>query len=129
MLLEAALRDVIASVVRAEVRAALKEEREHAVPSSPPLGSTEYVSVREAAKVADVHEATIRSWLRQGRLPQHRAGRHYRIKAVELRALLDGPSGAATPAVQTGDAVEARAKRVLASLSSRTPLGGVRGPE
>ena len=49
---------------------------------------SEYLSIAEAADRAKVHPATIRRWVRQGRLPGHRAGRHLRIKSQDLEDAL-----------------------------------------
>lgn len=73
------LRAFIAQAVRDELRA---------------LGSglpDEYLSTREAAKLAKVAIGTIRRWLREGRLAPHHAGRHLRISRADLeRALRTG---------------------------------------
>jgi excisionase family DNA binding protein len=80
-----AVRDVVRDVVRDEVRMALREELASVRLSSPANHDSEgYLSIGEAAKVARVHEATIRAWIGKGRLPGYRAGRHRRIKRSEL---------------------------------------------
>lgn len=49
----------------------------------------EYLSVRKAAQVAEVHPDTIRTWVKAGRLANHRAGRELRIRRDELHRFLE----------------------------------------
>lgn len=74
-----ALRALIAEVVREEIAKALAAAK----PSN-----DEYLSAAAAAKVAGVHPATIRSWVRDGRLPEHRAGNRVRVSRADLEELL-----------------------------------------
>ena len=85
-LLGPALADAVRELVRQEVRAALEAEpRDYSVVNS----SAEYLTIADAARLASVHPATVREWLREGRLRRHMAGRRPRVKAAELRALLE----------------------------------------
>ena len=52
----------------------------------------EYLSVREAAEIANVIPGTIRSWIEAGKLGRFQAGRHVRIKRSDLDALLGQPA-------------------------------------
>jgi excisionase family DNA binding protein len=67
------------------VRQVLREELSKAPERS------EYLSVREAAEIADVIPGTIRSWIDSGKLGRFQAGRHVRIKRSDLDALLGQP--------------------------------------
>lgn len=96
MTLEAGLRELIAGIVRDEVARALAELRAPA----------EYLSTADAAALAAVAEGTIRRWIREGRIAEHRAGRHVRVRRDDLEALLAG--GARRP---VDDSPEARARR------------------
>lgn len=87
---EAVFGDLIRSVVREEIRAALAEQ-----PPRNGAVSDVYLSITKAAKVADVAPGTIRAWIRAGRLPARRAGRVYRIGRAELEAFLAGCESAA----------------------------------
>jgi excisionase family DNA binding protein len=52
---------------------------------------SEYLSVRDAAQIANVIPGTIRSWIDTGKLGRFQAGRHARIKRSDLDALLGQP--------------------------------------
>lgn len=87
--IDAALRELVRDVVREELRSLLEhpvvqpgeEERQ-------PTGTDEYCSLKRAAELADVHPATIRTWIREGHLIGYRAGTSLRIKRRELDAYL-----------------------------------------
>ena len=76
--IEDGLRALIAETVRTEVRrelgAAMKPE--------------EFLSTLNAAKVADVVPATIRRWVKSGKLPGSHAGRVLRVSRAELERFL-----------------------------------------
>lgn len=78
MTLEGGLRELIADVVRAEVRKALADLR----------APDEHLTVRAAAAVASVAPGTIRRWLREGRLRGEGAGRLLRVRRSVLEAML-----------------------------------------
>ena len=75
-----ALHEFVADIVRAEVRRAIGEVNR----------ADEYLSTRAAAKLADVSVFTIRRWVRDGRLVEHRAGSGVRVRRSELEELLRG---------------------------------------
>lgn len=79
---EKELVKVITEAVRQVVREELSKAPER----------TEYVSIQEAAAIADVIPGTIRCWIDAGRLQRFRAGRHVRVKRSDLDALLAKPS-------------------------------------
>ena len=79
---EKALVHVITDAVRQVVREELSKVPER----------SEYLSVREAAQIADVIPGTIRSWIEAGKLGRYQAGRHVRVKRSELDTLLSQPS-------------------------------------
>lgn len=86
--IDLAIRRAIRDVVRQELELAF--DRELARRPAEAAGrsvTAEYLSVNDAAKLIRVHPATIRAWMRDGALPRHRAGRHYRVKRSELEAL------------------------------------------
>ena len=82
---EQSLVNAIADVVRQAVREELSRAPE----------KSDYLSVRDAALIADVIPGTIRSWIDAGKLGRYQAGRHVRVKRSELDALLRQPQ--ATP--------------------------------
>lgn len=84
--IDAAIRSAVRDVVREELRMVLREEIARLQRPATSSVDTDYLSVPEAAALIRVHPATIRGWIREGRLPQHRAGRHYRVKRSELQA-------------------------------------------
>jgi len=71
-----AMRDV----VRAELRAVMSEMK--------PASAGEYLTVAQAAEIANVHPETVRVWIRDGRLPRHHAGREHRVLRTELEDFL-----------------------------------------
>lgn len=81
--LETGLRELIAELVRDEVRRALAAA----------MRPEEYLTTARAAQVAQVTPGTIRRWIRQGRLSAHRAGRSCRVTRADLDRLLLGGSG------------------------------------
>jgi excisionase family DNA binding protein len=83
-ILEELLLDGLRRVVREEIRAALVE-RGHE-PDEPK--ATTYLSVAEAARIAQLHHGTLREWIKDGSLRAFRAGRVYRIRREDLDARL-----------------------------------------
>jgi excisionase family DNA binding protein len=76
-----------------QLRALIREEVERAVASRPapspvvpvPAG---YLKVSAAADRYSVAPETIRAWIAAGKLPRHRAGRHWLIRPDEVEALI-----------------------------------------
>ena len=75
---EAALREIITEIVRAEIAKATMP--------------TEYLTTRAAAQLAKVAEETIRRWIREGKLEVFRAGRVVRVLRADLEGLMRGGS-------------------------------------
>ena len=69
------LEDIIRAIVRDELAR-----------SSRP--TDEYLSTTAAAQFADVSVGTIRRWVREGKLKEHRAGRSVRVRRQDLERLL-----------------------------------------
>lgn len=84
--IDQAVRDAVREVVREELRVALRELSIGA--PAQPMPTSDYLSIADACEVAKVHPATLRGWIREGRLRGHRAGRHHRVKRSELDAFL-----------------------------------------
>jgi excisionase family DNA binding protein len=78
---EKSLVHLIADAVRLVLREELSKAPER----------SEYLSVREAAEIANVIPGTIRSWIDAGKLGRFQAGRHVRVKRCDLDALLGQP--------------------------------------
>lgn len=76
--LERGIRELIRDVAREEVRRAIADAKQ----------PDEYLSTRAAGAVAGVADATIRRWVRERRLPEHRAGRCVRVKRADVERLL-----------------------------------------
>ncbi|MFY1653038.1 helix-turn-helix domain-containing protein [Solwaraspora sp. WMMB762] len=57
-----------------------------------------WLSVEEVAEQLDLHVRTVRSYIRDGRLPAVRIGKQYRIAPADLDAFTGRPAGAAEPA-------------------------------
>jgi excisionase family DNA binding protein len=76
--LTSALRETIRAIVREELALALADRAE----------PDELMSTANAAELAGVAEGTVRRWIREGRLPERRAGRLLRVSRSELATLL-----------------------------------------
>lgn len=79
--LENALRELIRGVVREEVQRVIAEVRNGA----------ELLTMAGAAEVASVSPATVRRWIRDGRLPAAGAGRLTRVRRGDLEKMLGEP--------------------------------------
>lgn len=77
MTLEDQIRAIVVEVVRDE----LAKARAGTAPD-------EYLSTAGAGRLADVAAGTIRRWIREGRLAEHRAGRVVRVRRVDLVELM-----------------------------------------
>jgi excisionase family DNA binding protein len=66
----------------------LADALEVPVPVAPQPSPAIYLSPRAAGDLADVTAATIRRWIREGRLPAHRAGSRVRVLRSDLERLL-----------------------------------------
>lgn len=86
MSLDTAIREALLELVRSDpdVRAEIAS-----LVSNANTGA-EYLSTSAAADFASVHPATIRRWIREGKLTEHRAGSDLRIRRDELEKLLSG---------------------------------------
>jgi excisionase family DNA binding protein len=89
--IDSAIRETVRQAVRDEVRIAVRDELARVETKALTNTNDCYLSVSEAAKLLQVHTATIRAWIRTGQLPQHRAGRHYRVRRSDLHALAGAP--------------------------------------
>ncbi len=79
------LADALAAAVADLVIEAVREEIGRRTPTAAP---DEYVSIRNAAAYAQVAPGTLRRWIRQRKLEPYGAGRHLRVKRVDLDRLL-----------------------------------------
>jgi excisionase family DNA binding protein len=95
--LDAALRPMIAQIVREELERALAKIKR----------PEEYLSPREAGDTARVAPGTVRRWIREGRLVGHHAGRGLRVSRSELEALLKRPRSM-IPTTESPEALAAR---------------------
>ncbi|CAN5178707.1 hypothetical protein BH11MYX1_BH11MYX1_04460 [soil metagenome] len=74
--LEKSIGDMVRRIVREELAAVVTKP------------AAEYLSTAEAAELARVAPGTIRRWIREQRIEQHRAGREVRVKRADLEKLL-----------------------------------------
>ena len=92
--------NAIRSMLREEIRTAVREELRALLPKVPasPAQSDDFLSVQDAAKVARVCAATVRSWLRHGQLKRYGTARLPRIRRSELvRFMATQPSSESEP--------------------------------
>ena len=92
--LDQVFRAAVREVVREEVRAAL-DRHQHTTPAPAAEAHDDdvYVTVQRAAKIADVHPSTVRTFLREGALTRYAAGDSPRVKLSELHAYLARKAG------------------------------------
>jgi excisionase family DNA binding protein len=71
----------------------------------------EYVSVAVAAARVEVTPATIREWVRRGRLRRYQAGRELRVKVTELAAMMTAGPDLISPEIEAQRYLQRRAMR------------------
>jgi len=103
MTFESTLESVVRNVVREELRTALGASK-----------PSEYLSLRDAAVRAGVSAATVRRWVRDGKVPCVRVGRIARVKWCDVEAAL---SKAEAPATEADD--KAWVSKVLTMRAAR----------
>jgi len=88
--LDDSIRSIVREVVREEIRAALDERGRLGARNANQRSAADasYVSIARAAQLAAVAPGTLRRWLKEGRIPTHRAGRVYRIAMADLETFL-----------------------------------------
>lgn len=82
-------------------------------------GDDRLLSVAEVARLLSVTEPTVREWIKEGKLPAHRAGaRFWRIRQSEVDRMLGLDAGARQPATVPGQrpAAAEPARDLLSSL-------------
>jgi|SRR6185312_59534 len=81
-----AIRAAVREAVAVEVRQALARAPH---PMAPP-SEEGFISINRAAEIADTHPATIRTWIRAGRLRAGRTGRHYKVRKSDVIKIIEG---------------------------------------
>lgn len=107
------LADAIADSLRdpqvlEELRAVVREELE-AREARTPAGDDRLMTVADAARYAGVQAATVREWLRGGKLAAVRVGRQWRLRRADLERYLSD-----APAPGTDVDVDAEVARIVA---------------
>lgn len=98
------MTDPLTALVDAVVARVLAELARDARPAN-----DTYLSAREAADLARVSVYTVRRWVHDGKLTEHRAGKQLRVLRAEVTAMLEV---VATPRVRALS-VDERVKRRL----------------
>ena len=83
------LEDNVRTVVREEMKRVLREELRAAIEElrAAPNAKSEFLSVKEAAQLTRVNEATVRDWMTRG-LKRYGQGHVVRIRRAELLLFL-----------------------------------------
>ena len=79
-----------------------------------PAGTPPYLNAAKAAEIAGVTAATVREWVRQGKLAGHRAGRGLRVTPDDLSRFLASGEGSVTG--PDASDIESRKRAALARL-------------
>jgi len=113
------LDDAIRSILREEVRAAVREELSALVPElrASPAAPDDFLSVREAARMAGVCPATVRTWLRSGRLTRYGSARLPRVRRADLLRFLSMPEG-----TSQDRSIHEQADSILSRQGSTSPV-------
>lgn len=80
------IEEAIRQAVREEVRTAVREELRGLAPPRGAPSAPEWLTAAEAALAARCRPATIREWIRRGRLKA--SGRPYRIRRADLEVAI-----------------------------------------
>jgi excisionase family DNA binding protein len=112
--LRALIRDEVASVVRKEIREALKD-----LSLSSPGQRAQLLTIKEAAALASVSPGTIRGWISRGELKRLGNGRIVRILQDDLLKLLSATSDTNRP-VSEND-LDEQATRLLSQPTGKNP--------
>jgi excisionase family DNA binding protein len=87
--IEGAIRSVVRDAIASEMRNAFAGgTRSRGSIDAPDEG---FISIDRAAKIADIHPATIRAWVRSGRLAAGKAGRHYKVRRTDVIKFIESP--------------------------------------
>ena len=119
-LLREVAREAVAegfAVFKREIRQLTEEWR---TPSSP-VATAEYVSVKQAAKTAGVHDSTVRGWIKAGKLKAYQPEpRILRVRIDELHALMaGGNAGSDGEVIDFDDRVRALTARAAKAGSKK----------
>lgn len=89
---ETALRAMVEEATESAVRKVLREGSSHATPV-PSVDS--WVPTAALARQYSITQATIRQWIRQGRIRSVRVGRALRVNRSDFDSLISPPTGSA----------------------------------
>jgi excisionase family DNA binding protein len=124
--IEGALRQIVAEVVRDEVRRALRDElpailREALATHVPSPDDDRYLDANEAANLVGVAPTTIRRWAYRGQLKACRAGRLLRVRLRDLRECVEREPP------EEGVDIDKRVEEILRKMNSAGPRKRRRG--
>jgi len=87
----------------------------HKIPSSPVSGEDPWLTVPQVSAQLKIHPATVRIWIRNGRLGAVRVGREWRVRQSDVeRALLSEASPAYQQEVGSAPAPDSAPSRTRA---------------
>ena len=102
-------------IVREELRSALKDVRVAAPVLTSPSTTLELLTVEDVSVACHVAAATVRAWLRRGKLIGKKVGRGYLVERSALNRFLS----AIIPALKDGDGAESEIERILQRARGR----------
>lgn len=107
------------SELETRIREIIREEIAIALAAWKPELAEGFLDTETAAAYASVSIATIRRWVRERRLPEHRAGRRVRVKRSDLEQLLATPRG--RHVADEDDVIEEFVRSELARKRTKQP--------
>jgi excisionase family DNA binding protein len=104
------IRAAVGEEIRTAVRDVLAETPPESVTAERLTTPREYLTIKDTATRAAVHEITVRRWIKDGRLKAAQIGRVLRIDAKDLADCMSPSPAAASEAT-----IEQRAREILTS--------------
>jgi excisionase family DNA binding protein len=104
---------MLRTLVREVLHEVLAEERAQVAATEAPL-----LDVYEAAELANLKPATIRTWINAGRLPAMRAGRRFRVHRADVLAAMQ-PARPTTRGISPEDRAHRDVDRILKDRRQR----------
>jgi len=107
------LDQTIASIVRQEIREAMREERPAWVDDLSVRSVDEWLTVQDVAMLVKFDEETVRRWITRGTLKATKVGREWRVKRSDLERFMASDDGL------TDEDIDAKVIEIMQSRRAR----------